>query len=295
MEERKKGCRMGEEVYADLYVLINASMDLLCLMITARLLHRGAARWRACLAALAGGGYALAALLLGVGGIAGVALDLMAGVLIVAAAFLGKGMKLSRFAGTAAVYLLVSALLGGIMTALFSFLNRLDLPLSALRGEQLSVWMFALLAGAASFLTLRGGKFFGRASGAKSFTVEAAVFGKRVRLFALVDSGNLLRDPVSGRSVIVADREKLRGVFPEALLREAGDPVRERWLSDYENAKKVRLIPAHTAGGETLLAAVIPESLTVADGKDTVPTDDLLAAAELGNRAAGFDALISRE
>ena len=45
-----------QEVYADLYFLVNMSMDLLCLNLTAALLHRGVRRWRLLLASAVGGG-----------------------------------------------------------------------------------------------------------------------------------------------------------------------------------------------------------------------------------------------
>ena len=70
------------DVYVDLYFLINASMDLLCLAMTAAILHRAAKRWRLLLAAVLGGAYAVGILLAGIGGVTGVLLDLcMAGLL----------------------------------------------------------------------------------------------------------------------------------------------------------------------------------------------------------------------
>lgn len=286
---------MGKEVYADLYILVNTSMDLLCLMITATLLHRRIVRLRALLGALLGGGYALAVLLCGVNGLPGLLLDVAAACGICAITFAGKGVSAGRLLKNTAVYLLVSVLLGGIMTALYTWLNRLDLPLDFLEEDRLSVWMFALLATVATFMTLRGGRFFGLSAKTRSVTVEAVLFGKPVQLLAMVDSGNLLRDPVSGKSVIVADRSKLERVFPPALLREVGDPLRERWMSDYENAKKIRLIPTRTATGDALLTAVIPDSVTVTDGKEKIPSDYLIAAGRIGERASGFDALIPKE
>ena len=48
-----------------------------------------------------------------------------------------------------AVYVLVSMILGGIMTALYSCLNRLEIPFESLQGDGLSVWLFAALMTAA--------------------------------------------------------------------------------------------------------------------------------------------------
>ena len=53
---------MEQEVYVDLYFLINTCMNLLTLMISASLLHRKVKRGRAWLAAAAGGLWAVVAL-----------------------------------------------------------------------------------------------------------------------------------------------------------------------------------------------------------------------------------------
>ena len=144
---------MQTEVYADLYFLVNASMDLLCLLLTARLLQTKTARWRALLAAVFGGGFSLWVLLFGITGWLELLLDLAAALAICAIGFAGKGTGLGRLARTTAVFFLVSAILGGIMTALYELLNRMDLPFEAFRGETISVWMFAVLSLAAGILT----------------------------------------------------------------------------------------------------------------------------------------------
>ena len=177
---------MVQEVYIDLYFLTNISMDLLCLMITAALLHRHVKRWRALAAAVLGGGYAVAALLLTLGGIAGFLLDIAAAFLMCTVAFYVRKMPLLRLLQCTLVQALVSMMLGGIMTALYACLNRLHLPLEALQGDGLSVWTFALLTAVASIATLRGGRLFGISQKTKSVTVRAVLFGKSVTLSAMV-------------------------------------------------------------------------------------------------------------
>ena len=137
------------EVYVDLYFLVNASMDLLCLAMTASILHRAVKRWRLFLAALLGGGWAVGVLLLGIDGAPGVVPDLLMAVLLAAVAFAEKNGRITRLLRDAGAYALLSALLGGLMTVLYRFLNRLELPLEALQGDGLSAWMFAILAAVA--------------------------------------------------------------------------------------------------------------------------------------------------
>lgn len=284
---------MEQEVYIDLYFLINTSMDLLCLMITASLLHRRVHRLRAVLAAAMGGGYAVLALLFGSAGLLGFLADCALAFVMCAVTFAEKKTTLPFLLKTALVNVLTSMILGGIMTGLYTLLNRLDLPLDALQGDGLSVWSFALLTLLASIATLRGGRFFGFSRRTKSVTVKALLFRREVTLGAFVDSGNLLRDPLSGRSVIVADREKIKHLLPPVLQTPTA-PL-ELLQSDPVLARRLRLIPTRTATGEAMLVALIPDRLEICDGKNTYAADYLIAPAALGEAARGFDAIISLE
>ena len=279
-------------VYADLYVFVNTSMDLLCLNLTAAILHRRTRRWRVLLAALLGGLFSLAVLLAGVDGLPGVLLDLSAAFGICAVAYPVRHERPRVFFATVAAFFLISLLLGGMMTVLFGWLNRLPLPSGALSEDHISVWLFAVLALVSGFLTRRGGRFLGFSSRAKAATAEAVLFGKPVVLRAMVDTANLLRDPTSGRSVILCDASRLRRVLPAQLFLPVGDPARLQWENDHANARRVRPVPASTASGSSLLTAVVPDDLVIADSSGRHPASYLLALADLGDRAAGFDALL---
>ena len=287
---------MVQEVYVDLYFLINFSMDLLCLLLTAALLHRRLTRWRAVLGAVLGGAYAVASLLLSSGGLPTLLGDLSAAVAITAAAFYTRGTRLKGLLRVALVFALTSMILGGVMTALYSFLNRLNLPFEALQGDGLSVWTFALLTTVASVATLRGGRFLGLSRKTRAVTLRLTLFGKRLTLHAMVDTGNLLSDPVSGRSVIVCDRARVAPILPPALAAAYQTGDFGECLGSYEFVGRLRPIPTRTANGESILFALVPDALTLIEDRngkgEPTPTDYLIAPAELGSAAAGFDAVI---
>ncbi|MDY3862928.1 MAG: sigma-E processing peptidase SpoIIGA [Eubacteriales bacterium] len=275
----------------DLYFLVNASMDLLCLAMTASILHRAVKRWRLFLAALLGGGWAVGVLLLGIDGASGVVPDLLMAVLLAAVAFAEKNGRITRLLRDAGAYALLSALLGGLMTVLYRFLNRLELPLEALQGDGLSAWMFAILAAVAGFFTLRGGRLFRRSGAVRDVGLEITVEGRTAVLRALVDSGNLLTDPLDGRSVVLADPAKLLPCLSPMLAHALEHPE----SAPPEYARRIRLIPAHSATGEGLLAAFAPDRLVIVTKKDRVTANDLVALSPLGGTAGGYDALIASE
>lgn len=284
---------MVQEIYADLYVLINFGMDLLCLTVTASLLHLPARRWRILLASGMGGLYSLLSLLFSPAGLLGLLFDLLAAMALAGVAFAQRGNGLLRHLRVTGAYFLSSVLLGGVMTALYAFLNRLALPLDRMQKDGLEAWIFALLGATAGLATLKGGRLFAFSARRRYVTLTATLFGRTVTLRALIDSGNLLQDPLSGRGVIVVDRRALRGLLPEKLLA-ADTPQRlTDLLEDYELARLIRLIPVRSATGEGLLPAVIPDDLRVTDRRTTYSGDQLLAISDLGEDARDFDAVMA--
>ena len=284
---------MEQTVYIDLYVIVNFSMDLLCLFITAALLHYRATRLRLLLAAVVGGLYAAAALLIDLHGVLGFALDLLAAALLCLIAFWNKGIGPIRLGKGVLLLLLVSSVLGGVMTALYHGLNKLRLPFEVLQGDGLSVWIFALLSAVAGIATLRGGALMGLSRKTRTVTVSAVLFGSEITLCAMVDTGNLLRDPLGGTPVIVADRARVLAALPPdvAAIFTLRDPIQA--LEQYPD--RLRLIPSKSTGGESLLLAVKPERLTLTDKNGTYPAAYLIALSELGDKAQNFDALIGAD
>ncbi len=280
---------MQQEVYADLYVLVNAGMDLLCFMITALLMHRKILRRRAIPGAFLGGLYALGVLLIGAGGFLAIALDLLAMLFMCSIVFYSKEEKLFFLLKVTVVNVIVSAFLGGVMTALYAWLNRLNLPIEVLEGDGISVWIFAILAAISGLLTARGGMFLGISRKTRSVKVEAVLFGTQVTLSALVDSGNFLRDPMGGRGVIVVERKKIAHALPSNFPREG------QLNQSAELATKLRLIPARTATGDGMLEAIVPDFLAIVDREGRHEADYLIAPISLGDSAKGFDALIPLE
>ena len=278
---------MPGEVYLDLYVLVNGSMDLLCLLLAARLCHAAASRWRLLASAAFGGLYAALALLLGISGIWAILADLLAAFLMTALAFLRRKMKPIRLAKLTFVIFFLSAVLAGLLTLFYRALNRLSLPLESLSGEGLSVWIFALLGGLSGLLTIKGGRFLGYAGKHQEATLVVDFGNGEATLRALIDSGNRLKDPLSGRGVIVAEKNRILPLLPpkQRLLCAHTDPADCL-------CEGVRLIPAGSATGKALLPALLPKKLLLDDGKERIAVDYLVALSDLGAKGESFDALL---
>ena len=282
---------MGQTVYVDLLFLINFSMDVLALYLTSRILGRRLRLGRMLLAGALGGVYACAALFLHAGSVAALLLDALVCVLLGAITFWERGGLLVPVL----TFTAVSMSLGGVMTALFTLLNRLELPLDTQTGDGdgISVFLFAFLAAVSALLTLMGGRFFAKRSSVKNATLSIRIGGRSLRLSALVDSGNLLCEPVSGKPCVVAELSAFRSVLPEEFL-EAARQKKYIYPADAGRmgVRGVCLIPAKTASGSGMLLAFRPEGITVDAGKGAREVDAYVALCELGGSAMGQEALL---
>ncbi len=274
------------EVYADLLFLINAGMDGLCFCMTGRLLHRRLSPWRVLIGAMLGGIYAVAALFFESGQAPALLLDM--GVYLVLCALVfwePKTGGIRRLFVTAAVYLLLSMTLGGVMTVLFNFFNRIGFLNALPSGEEgIGAWLFALLAILGSIITLSGGRFFRKAHSTRQCRVTVELDDKKLELDGLVDTGNLLRDPLSGRLVICADRRRLSRLLSPELARVMEDSQSASSLSP-SDAKRLRLIPAGSATGHGVLTGFVPDRIRISythrDKEQWREVNAVIASAEL--------------
>lgn len=218
------------EVYLDLVVLLNFLVDFLLLLGTNRLSGFPAARGRTALAAALGAVYSGCCLLPGFRFLGNtlwrlVSLALMAGI-----AF-GWNRSVVKRSG---VFILLTMALGGIATS-FGRGDFLTLVLAAA-----GVWLLCRVA-------------FGTGVGDKEYVPLELTYGqKREKLLALRDSGNTLRDPITGEQVLVVGAEvayRLTGLTQQQL----GKPLE---TLAQRPVPGLRLIPYRAVGqgGGMLLA-----------------------------------------
>ena len=259
---------MTTDVYGDILFLINAAMDCLCFLLTARLLRRRIHGGRLALASLLGGAYAVAALFVSVGRAMALVLDILSCILLCTLVFLPD----KRSAGNrrwlsilplSGVYLLVSFAMGGVMTGMYNLFNRAGCPeeLADTGADGPTAWLFALLALLGGLLSLWGGRLFRRTGSQQNAMLTVSLNGQSVTLSGLVDSGNLLTDPLDGKPVIPVKTDAIEALLSPSLVASlrSGDMPSEQ----VPETHRLRLIPAVTATGHSLIIGIRPDRLVI--------------------------------
>ena len=110
--------------------------------------------------------------------------------------------------------------------------------------------------------------------------VELTVGEHSVLLPAMVDTGNLLRDPITGLPVMVVPFRAVRVLVPEIA----------RWVQHQELPPRMRLISVRTAAGSSLLPVFRPDSCRLYLNGHSCDADVVVAVT--GQEYGGIQALV---
>lgn len=246
--ERGSGGESVPYVYLDLFILVNGLVDYVLLAVTAQVTQARTNRLRLLLAAAWGTAYACAvALRLGRG------LDRLPAVLLASALMLVIAFwpvtprRLLALAGW--FYGLACFTAGGAIALL---------PLLGGRPGSVSGLSLALAASVAAVVAAGRSlwRMWRRRSlpGPAYVTLGLACEGREVRLPALVDTGNQLRDPLTGLAVVVAEEAAVAPVLPPGLRSAIaeGDDIAAwaRAATACGWADRLRIVPFASIGRE---------------------------------------------
>lgn len=263
-----------EIIYIDSLFLMSLLTDYLLCLISAALCGLYLKRRRYLLAALLGAAYSVAVFLPGLSFLAAPAVKLGSALLMGLIAF-GAEDKPLRCTG---VFLAVSASFGGALWAL-------DMSLGKLRGAVLPLCFLLCYLGLSLLARVKAG----RAHRAR-LEVELGFLGRSCRFYALSDSGNCLRDPMTGARVMVVSPTVLRELFGElAPLLDIDDPVELLQAADKTELRgRLRLVPYSALGVSGMLPMFRPEVLRL-DGRER---KELLAAISKSASGEGFQGIV---
>lgn len=254
-------------IYGDLLFLLNALVDYLLILAAARLCGQRLERLRFVLSAVLGGCYAVAIFLPGGAFLEAVPCRLSAAALMLVVAYGGS----RHFWRQSFVFFALTCGFGGGVFAI-GMLGKQNLTLGhGIFYSRLDVNTILLSAAISYTAVTTAMKGIGKHS---SFTgevvaVELEQGGRKVAFNALVDTGNTLTDPVSGRSVMVAEGERLTDLFPPESRPEKRDMTDPAGalprLCEGGRKGNYRLIPYRAVGVEHgFLLAVYIERCRVA-------------------------------
>ena len=247
---RGQGAIVVTVIYVDTLFLLNAVIDYLLLLSAARLSGEPLRRLRFGAGAALGGLYAVALFLPGLGFLAHPACRVASGLLMLLCAYGGS----RRLVRQGLLFFALTCAFGGGVVAI-GLLGQQGLALGNGVFYSALDLKIVLLSAAVCYMVLT--LVFRRlaahtAAAGELLPARLTLNGRSAQLTALVDTGNTLSDPVSGRPVMVAEGESLFQLFPgehrprpEDLRDPAGAMAR---LGTGEWRSSFRLLPYRCVG-----------------------------------------------
>lgn len=282
-------------IYGDVLMVINFSMDFLSLYITAKLLHIKINQLKLTLSAILGAVYALLVLYFNLSSYLNFLFSVITAFLLSFTAF-GKQTTKNIIKNTC-IFFLVNFALGGGITAICNTLNiwknsrniMINGTVDVLYGDLPFglLIILALLCGIFSFLS---GKIIRKKATAKECEIKVTLNKQSVTLKGLIDSGNLLKEPISGKPVIIATFNSLRKIIPPELFdlfknKSSDVPYNCQSLS------RIRIIPTSTVNDRGILLGISPDDVVL----DKKNVDVYIAITNDKDSFGDFSAIVPNE
>ena len=278
------------KIYVDVLVVINIFINYFLLSAASLIVRLKPKRIRLAAGAFTGGAYSLVIFLPNIPNILSVFMNFCMSVLLVLIAFAPK--KITVFIKEFAAFFAVNFIFAGLMLAVWLVFKPSGMVYNnAAVYFDIDVKLLVLSTVVCYVVLTLFSKLLKRNSpDDKLFDVKlcnkgAAVFTKALfdtgnlkaplKKQALFDTGNLLSDGFSDTPVIIAERSVVKKLVPEGIFSfidgEAALPINA-------DDGSIRLIPAGTVGGESILRAVLIDSVTVIGKKEAREVKNVILA-----------------
>ena len=248
---------MRQVIYADVVLLLNFCMNFLALFAAGKILCLKLKPARLVSAAAFGAVYSIFTLFFGQIIIPVIILNIAASVIMCLIAY--ELDTPVRFAKAFIIFYAACFLLGGGIEAM--------LHLSGFAGNN-ELPVILILAGICSAVFIFAGRLFKRGVNIKEIDLIIGFGGRGIQVSAILDTGNLLRDPISSLPVIIINLKAAANLFdlktlefftgdvPSHISRAGAGSEEMRIIKDL----KFKIIPVKSvAGASSILPAFVPE------------------------------------
>ena len=264
-------------VYLDVVFLENVLMNYIIIFATGVVLKDECKKWRIFAGSLVGAVYTIVMYLNIIPIYSNFFMKLLLSIVIVYVAFKPRSVK--RLIKDLVVFYLVSFVFGGCVFALMYFLK----PQMAQIRNGVFVGAYplkvAIIGGIVAFIFLQISFKIVKTKISKKdmiYTVEVNLNGKSTQVKALLDTGNLLKDPITSLPVVVIEQKSLSSVIPENVLNNIdkilGGDIDEL-TKDKEFSKTIsrfRMIPFSSLGKQNgLLLGIKADNVNIISDEKT--------------------------
>ncbi len=234
-------------LYVDIIFLENLIMNSIIILATGIILKNTQRIWRNLVSSGIGAIYAILIYTSNFKIYSNIILKVILSVVIVYIAF--KPANIRSFLKHIIIFYLTSFTFGGVAFALLYFVRPQDILFQ--NGVLIGTYPIKMIlaGGILGFIIITFAFKNIKGKLTRKDMMCTVIIGNR-RITAIVDTGNLLKDPITKMPVLIMEREMLKGIFPEIILENATDIVNGKEIELGEYSSKLRVIPYKSIGKE---------------------------------------------
>lgn len=234
-------------LYVDIIFLENLIMNSIIILATGIILKNTQRIWRNLVSSGIGAIYAILIYTSNFKIYSNIILKVILSVVIVYIAF--KPANINIFLKHIIIFYLTSFTFGGVAFALLYFVRPQDILFQ--NGALIGTYPIKMIlaGGILGFIIITFAFKNIKGKLTRKDMMCTVIIGN-TRITAIVDTGNLLKDPITKMPVLIVEREMLKGIFPEIILENATDIVNGKEIELGEYSSKLRVIPYKSIGKE---------------------------------------------
>lgn len=272
-------------LYIDVYFMINFTVDILAIFVALKMVHLGIRMGRIILCGILGGAFAILELFLP---IKALEVLLAAIFLLLITQISCIGASWSRRIKFLFSFYISTFLISGIVNFMYQLMDRYVKNIAIESGQSTNKkalvfsLIILLMIGALRLFIM----MFSGATNETNVDLVINIGGKRLEIEALIDTGNLVKDPMNMNPVIFIKKAYAERIFAKEVLELSH-------LDDLplEYRKRIRLIPV-TRGGQThVMTGVKVDSVIMRREEREEPLDATIVIDKEEGTYGGYFAL----
>lgn len=244
-------------IYLDVVLIENLFMNYIILFATGYILKIKLSHIKLIISALLGGIYSILAYMEILELYSNIFIKIILSIIMVYIAFLPSTIK--KLSKEVIFFYLTSFVFGGCSLALLYFIKPEEILIR--NGSYVGTYpiKIALLGGIVGFtITVIALKFVKSKLSKKDIYCEVTIkFGNnKISTIAMIDTGNVLKDPITSMPVMIVEKDILKNILPSVILDNlskiiGGDVPKQIYEDEsLEYITKFRVIPFHSIGKE---------------------------------------------
>ena len=269
-------------LYADIVLLENLCINYIILLITGKILKSEIKVLRLVLASVIGGIYAVISYIVSTKALISVIIKIFISLIMIKISFNSKSIKQIIYE-IITFYLITFGLGGCVFAIMFSFGNtNIIIKNGTLIGiSSVKILIIGIVFGSMIITKtvkiikniLKTNSVYGR--------IRIKINNKEIETSAMLDTGNLLVDPISKIPVVIVEKNKLKNIISEDILNISnfiGGGKKLNTVSD-EYISKIKLIPFSSVGEENgMLVGIKADEMIIELDNRKYITEDVIVA-----------------